>query len=143
MPGIYAIRLADASVRVGPQFIQVQGYGDSDKFSVGPASDVGAFTSGIDGDTLHTIRRTNGWMLTLTLLQGSAGVTLLNGLHTTLGVFDVSITYGLFSLTGVMNMINAGEMAASLGTQTRTMTFGISKISGNTDAAPGEIRYIS
>ncbi len=143
MPGIYGIRLVDATVRVGPQFLRLQGYGDSDKFSIGPATDVGAFMSGIDGDTLHTQRASSGWNFTVTLLQGAAGVTLLNTLHSTLGVFDVNIVFGLFNLTGVMNMINAGEMAASLGTQTRTMTFGVSKISGNTDAAPGEILYIS
>lgn len=119
MSGIYGIRLVDATVRVGPQFIKLQGFAD-DKFTLAPFTDVGAGMSGIDGDTLHVTRASNGWTFTITMMQGAVGVTLLNTLHSTLGVFDLAVTYGAFSLTGVMNMTNLGEMAASLGTLTRT-----------------------
>ena len=36
------------------------------------------------------------------------------------------------------NAVN-GAVAAGLGTTTRTMTMGIAKVSGNTDAAPGNV----
>lgn len=138
MSGIYGIRLTDATVRVGPQLLRLEGFGD-DKFTLAPFTDVGSFMSGVDGDTLHVTHASNGWLFTVTMLQGATGVTLLNTLHSTLGIFPIAVTYGLFSLTGVMNMISLGEVAASRGTTTRTMTAGVSKVTGNTDAAPGQL----
>lgn len=141
MPAIYSARINDAAVRIGPQFERLDGFAD-DKFTLAPFTDVGAFMSGVDGDTLHTIRASNGWLFTITALQASLAVARLNFYHSTLGIFPIAITYGNFSLNGVMNMISLGEVAASLGTQTRTMTGGVSKITGNTDAAPGEIVHV-
>lgn len=138
MPAIYSTRINDANVRIGPQFERLDGYAD-DKFTLAPFTDVGAFMSGVDGDTLHTIRASNGWLFTITALQASLAVARLNFYHTTMGVFPFAVTYGNFTLNGVMSMINLGEVAASLGTMTRTMTGGVSKITGNTDAAPGQI----
>jgi hypothetical protein len=138
MPGIYSIRLTDATVRIGPQFERLDGFAD-DKFTLAPFTDVGAFMSGIDGDTLHVMRASNGWLFTITALQASAAVERLNFYHETLGVFPIAVSFGNFNLNGVMNMISLGEVAASLGTTTRTLTGGVSKIAGNTTAAPGTI----
>lgn len=133
---IYGIRLTDALVLAGPQFEQVEGYGD-DKFTFGRVGDVGAMLSGIDGDTVHILRQQNGWILSFTFFTAASGIGLLERLHETLGIFPVKVSYGLFSVTGVANMLNMGEVTASLGNNTRTMTAGVSKISGNTSTPPG------
>jgi hypothetical protein len=141
MPAIHNIRLQDANVRVGPTFIKLDGYGD-DKFTLAPFTDVGAFQTGIDGDTMHVQRAQNGWLFTGTFIQSSQAITTLLNLHQTLGVFQIAVTYGAFNLTGWMNMINLGDLAASLSTLTRTMTGGVSKVSGTTDVAPGQVLQI-
>lgn len=138
MPAIYGIRLTDALVLAGPAYEQVQGYGD-DKFTCGRVGDVGAFLSGIDGDTVHILRKQNGWMISWTFLTAAGGIGLLERLHSTLGVFPIKVSYGQWNLVGVCNMLNMGEVAASLGNTARTMTAGISKISGNTDVSPGYV----
>ena len=142
MPGIYQIRIADANVRVGPNFTKLEGYGDSDKFTLAPATDVGAFMSGIDGDTLHVIRQSNGWLFNITVLQASSAVTTLGLLFETSAAFPIQVSYGNFNLQGWANLINLGEMAASLNTTTRTFTMGVSKVTGNTAAAPGTVLQV-
>ena len=133
---IYGIRLTDALVLAGPQFEPVEGYGD-DKFTFGRVGDVGAMLSGIDGDTVHILRKQNGWVLTFTFFTAAAGIGLLERLHETLGIFPIKVSYGLFNAQGVASMLNMGEVTASLGNNTRTMTCGVSRVSGNIATPPG------
>jgi hypothetical protein len=142
MPGIYEIRISDANVRVGPNLELLEGYGDSDKFTLAPFTDVGSFMSGIDGDTLHVIRQSNGWLFTITVLQGSKAVTTLGAMFALSSAFQLQVSYGAFNFQGFANLINLGEVAASLSTTTRTFTMGASKVTGNTGVAPGQLLQV-
>lgn len=141
MPGIYNLRLTDALVQVGPTFAQLQGFGD-DMFTLAPSSDVGLAMGGVQGDTMHVQRLQNLWTFTITTLVASSAITLLSTLHETLGLFPFKCSYGDFNLQGFMSMTNLGEMAAGLGATTRTMTGGVSKVSGNTLSSPGTLIQI-
>ena len=138
MPAIYEIRLTDAIFQAGPGLTRVEGFGD-DMFSLEPASDVGQIMTGVLGDVMGVHRLQTAWIGSLTFFTASQGVTLLNSLYSLRTMFPVNVQYGNFSLVGFGIMINLGAVAAGLGTTTRTMTMGIAKVSGNTDAAPGNV----
>jgi hypothetical protein len=135
------IRLTDALVQVGAPFVTLGGFGD-DKFTLAPASDVGSAVGGVDGDVMFVGRRQNLWIMTITFLNASSGITTLQALNSLQVAFPFSCTYGDFSLVGFAKMMNLGELTASLGTTTRTMTMNVAKVSGNTDAAPGTILQV-
>lgn len=138
MAALTDIRLVDAIVLVGPAFELVQGYGE-DKFSIGLAGDIGSAISGVDGDITFVGRVQNLWNISYTFTTGALGIGLLSRLTTTLGVMPIKITYGQWTLVGHQKMINMGEMSASLGNNTRTMTGAVAKISGFTDTQPGTV----
>lgn len=136
MPTINQLRLSDATVQVGPDLVTLEGAGE-DKFTFGPAGDVGSAISGIDGDVTLVLRRQNLWMLSLTLIQASPAVTTLLGLYALQMAFPISVKYGEFTFQGFAFFANLGEVAASLGTTTRTITLNCAYQSGNINAAPG------
>lgn len=135
------IKLADARVQVGPALTTIDGFLD-DMFSLAPQSDVGAIFSGVKGDVLLVNRVLNAWILSLTMHTASTGITTINNLHSTLGVWPINISYGAFNLQGIAILINAGEIAAGLSANSRTMQIGIGKITGDTDSAPGSILQV-
>lgn len=138
MAAITEINLTDAKIYVGAQMKLLDGFGE-EKFSCVPAADRGSLVSGVDGDTMHMIRNNRAWTLTLTLLIASPAVSVVLGLQSLGVVFPIKIEYGDWNLVGVANVINEGDVAAGLGTTTRTITLGVSKISGDTDVAPGRV----
>lgn len=142
MPGIYQVRLTDAIFQVGPALTRLQGFGD-DFFSLAPASDVGVIMDGAYGDVMGTIRESNAWIATINFLTASQGIDLLGQMKALRAMFPVNVVYGNFSLVGFGLIMNTGEVAAGLGATTRTMTMGIAKVSGNTDASPGTVLYVS
>ena len=141
MPAISNIRLVDALVQVGPAKTQLTGWGD-DMFTLAPLTEVGAILGGVQGDVMLVQRKQNAWTFTANFFTAGPGITLLNNLSSTLGVFDFSCVYGAFSLVGFATMLNPGEMAAGLSANNRTITLGVAKVSGDTDAAPGNILQI-
>lgn len=141
MPAISNIRLVDALVQVGPAKEQLTGWGD-DMFTLAPLTDLGVILGGVQGDTMHVQRIQNAWTFSATFFTAGPGITLLNRLASTLGVFDFSCVYGAFSLVGFASMISPGELAAGLSANNRTISLGVSKVSGDTDAAPGNILQI-
>lgn len=132
------IRLVDALVLVGPQQVQLQGFGD-DLFSLAPAADEGSMITGAQGDVLLVSRILNGYVLTLTFFTASQGITTILDLHSTLGVWPISVAYGDFNMTGFGSLMNRGEVSASLGNLTRTLTINIARVAGNINAAPGSV----
>jgi hypothetical protein len=135
------IRLVDARVQVGPALTTLGGYAD-DMFTVSPASDVGALFSGAVGDVLLVNRVQNAWLLSVTMNSASTGITTINVLHSTLGVWPINIAFGAWNLQGYAILINTGELAAGLSANTRTMQIGVAKVSGNTDTAPGTVLQV-
>lgn len=132
------IRLVDALVLVGPQQVQLQGFGD-DLFTLAPGTDEGSAISGAQGDVLLVSKINNLYVLTLTFFTASQGITTILNLHQTLGVWPISVAYGDFNMTGFGSLMNRGELTASLGNLTRTMTINIANVAGNINAAPGTI----
>lgn len=141
MPAISNIRLIDARVQVGPALTTLDGYGD-EKFTLSPATDVGVMMTGCDGDVMFISREQNGWTMSITFFTAGKGITVLNNLASTLKVFPIQVSYGAFNLQGTAIVTNRGELAAGLSATTRTITLGIAKISGDTDAAPGDILQV-
>lgn len=135
------IRLVDARVQVGPALTTIDGFLD-DMFTLAPAGDVGAMFSGVKGDVLLVNRVQNAWLLSLTMHTAGGGITMINTLHSTLGVWPINISYGAFNLQGIAILISPGEIAAGLSANTRTMSIGIGKVSGDTDSAPGDILQV-
>lgn len=136
MGSLKHIRLADATVQVGPALTRLDGFGE-DIFSLEPASDVGSALGGVQGDGMFVSREQNVYVATFTFMQASDGVTLLLALHATKSPFKVNFAFGDFTLFGAGHMMNLGAWAASLGTLTRTMTMNVYKISGNTEVSIG------
>lgn len=141
MPAISNILLVDALVQVGAPFVNLDGFGD-DMFTLAPATETGAMLTGVKGDVMFVQRLQNGWLMSITFFTAGVGITILNGLASTVGVFPVAVSYGAFNLQGFGMVLNAGELAAGLSANTRTIQLGIAKVSGNTDAAPGSILQI-
>jgi hypothetical protein len=141
MTAISQIRLVDALVQVGPLLTKIDGYSD-DLFSIAPASDVGAMFSGAVGDVLLVNRIQSGWLMSLTMFTSATGITTINRLASTLGVWDIQVSYGAWNIQGFGILINTGDLAAGLSANTRTMSIGIAKVSGDTDSAPGTILQI-
>lgn len=132
------IRLTDARVQVGPALTTLDGFGD-DMFTIAPATDTGVMLTGVKGDVMFVQRAQNGWLMSITFFTAGSGITVLNGLASTVGTFPIQISYGAWNLQGVAIVINPGELAAGLSANSRTIQLGVAKISGDTDAAPGEI----
>lgn len=130
------IRLTDAIVQAGAALDRVEGFGD-DMFTLAPATDTAAMLTGVLGDVMFVSRIQNGWTMSITFFTSGSGITLLNTLASTVGVFPINISYGNFDLQGFAVVTNPGELAAGLSANTRTMTLGIGKVTGNTDSAPG------
>jgi hypothetical protein len=141
MPAISNIRLTDAIVQVGATLTRLQGFGD-DMFTLAPATDVGAMLTGVLGDVMFVQRVQNGWVMTITFFTASTGITLLNTLHSTVGVFPIAVTYGAFNLVGFAAMQNPGEVAAGLSANTRSIVLNVAKTAGDTDAAPGNVLQV-
>ncbi len=133
---ITQLRLTAALVQVGPDLATLEGFGE-DKFTFGLAGDVGSMIDGVDGDVTLILRRRNGWVLTVTFTQGAPGITTLLELFALQTAFALNVKYGDFTFQGVAIVTNIGEVAASLGTTTRTMVLNAAYISGNVNAAPG------
>lgn len=135
-PTINELRLTDATILVGPDRVPVQGYGE-DKFTFGPVGDVGSAISGVDGDVTLVLRKQNLWVLNITLTQGALGVGTLMGLYALQTSFALDVKYGAFTFSGFAWFQNIGEVAASLGTTSRSFVLNCAYVSGNITGAPG------
>ena len=138
MPTISELRLTDATVQVGPDLATVQGYGE-DKFTFGPAGDVGSAISGVDGDVTFVQRVQNLWTLTITLTQGATGNTTLGTLYALKTAFPVNVKYGAFTFVGFAWFQSIGEVTASPGNVSRQWVLNCAYQSGNITGAPGNL----
>lgn len=135
-PEIKQVILNSAKVLVGPKQVRLRGAAD-DFFDVTKASDIGGMIGGIQGDVTLFSRIQNGYNCTLTLMQGSGAIKILNDLADAGAAWPISITYDDFNLVGWAVMVNNGSATASLGTLTRTMTLAIAYQSGDVNSGVG------
>lgn len=133
---ILAAQLNAAKFFVGPELTRLRGAAD-DYFTIALASDIGVGVGGIQGDTMLVTRLQNLYTASLTLLQASAAIKTLLDLQE--ANFKVKVQYNDFSLVGEAVLVNTGELAASLGTTTRTITMSIAKVAGNTNSGIGTV----
>lgn len=136
MSQIKEVNLNAAKFFVGPNLVRLKGAAD-DYFTIAKVSDVGAVVSGIQGDAMLMTRTQYAYMGTLTLQQASSAVDTLLLLSEAGQAFPVKVDFNDFSFVGFAVVQNEGELAASLGTTTRTITLGMVKSSGNTAAGSG------
>jgi len=135
-PEIKQVILNTAKVIVGPKRVTLRGAGD-DFFSVEKASDIGGMIQGIQGDVTLFTRVSNGYNCTLTLMQGSSAIRVLNDLADAGSAWPISISYDDFNLVGWAVVVNNGAAANSLGTLTRTFTLAIAYQSGDVNSPVG------
>ena len=120
----------------GPDLGRLRGAAD-DYFMIAKASDVGAGVGGIQGDVMLVTRSQNLYTATLTLMQSSAAVTTLLALSAIGGSFPVKVEFNDYSFVGWAIVQNEGELAASLGTLTRTIVLAMGYVSGNIATGSG------
>lgn len=135
-PEIKQVILNSAKVLVGPKQVRLRGAAD-DFFSVERASDIGGMIQGVQGDVTLFTRAAGGYNCTLTLMQASNSIKILNDLADAGAAWPISISYDDFNLVGWAVMVNSGAATASLGTLTRTMTLAIAYQSGDVNSGVG------
>lgn len=138
MAEITSFNLNAAKVLVGPKLTRLMG-GADDYFSIESTSDVGAIIGGIQGDVMMTTREQNAYMGTLTMFSASSSVGTVLKLWRVGTTFPVQIEFNDFTFNGWAVVVNLGAWAASLGTNTRTMTLGLAYQSGNLESGVGEV----
>lgn len=142
MAEITRASISAAKVLVGVDLERVMGAAD-EYFTISYDGDIGAVVRGAQGDTMHVGMTVNAFTMSLQLIPaGSAVGLLLRTARQTGNAFAISVSFNDFSLKGIATIINAGEWAASATPGTRTMTLGISYISGNIDAGIGELLQV-
>jgi hypothetical protein len=136
-PEIKEARLGDANVFVGAKQEQLRGAGPDDYFSVEANGDYGTMVSGIQEDVMLVQQRRSGFVATFTFIGACSGVDKLLDFADKAAAFLINITYNDFSLSGYANVMNIGAWVASSGTNTRTITVNIAKVSGATNRSIG------
>lgn len=139
MPEITKASIAAAKVLVGVDLERVMGAAD-EYFTISYDGDVGALVKGAQGDTMHVGMVVNAYTMSLQVMPASSAVgLLLRTMRQTGNAFAISISFNDFSLKGIATVINAGDWTASATPGARTMTLGISYISGNVDTGIGAV----
>ena len=137
-PVTSAINLNAAKFLVGPKLIPLRGAAD-DFFVISQLSDVGAVQGGIQGDVLLVSRVQNAYTAAITVNQASAAIGTLLNLGALGTEFPVAIEYNDYTFNGWAIVMNTGDVAASLGTTTRTITLGLAYQSGNVNSGVGRV----
>jgi hypothetical protein len=138
MAEITSANLNAAKVLMGPKKTRLKGAAE-DFWTLGFQGDVGALLKGLQGDTMHVINPNNAFDFSLNLMPASAAVGVVLSLWDLGLPWAIAITYNAFTFNGVCSMINAGEWAATASPGPRTMTFGLSYVSGNLKAGIGSV----
>lgn len=143
MPEITRASIAAAKVLVGIDQERVMGAAD-EYFTIGYDGDLGAVVKGAQGDTMHVDMIVNAFTMSLQVLPASSAVgLLLRTKQQTGNTFPISISFNDFSFKGIATVVNAGDWTASTTPGTRTMTLGLSYISGNVLAGIGEVVQVT
>ena len=135
-PVTNAINLNAARFLVGPKRVPLRGAAD-DFFVISQLSDVGAIQGGIQGDVLLISRSQNGYTASITVNQASPAIGTLLGLAALGNEFPVSIEFNDYTFNGFAVVMSTGDVAASLGTTTRTITLGMAYQTGNVNSGVG------
>jgi hypothetical protein len=134
--------ISAAKIFVGVDMERVMGAAD-EYFSVETDGDIGAVVKGAQGDTMHVGMTVNAYTMSLQLIPASSAVgLLLRTARQTGNAFPIAASFNDFSLNGIATVINIGAWTASATPGTRTMTLGISKITGNTETGIGEVLQV-
>lgn len=135
-PEIRQVNLNNARVLVGPKKEALRGAAD-DFFVISPGGDVGGMVTGIQGDVTLFTRLQNGENIAFTFMQGSSAIKVLLRLARVGEAFPIAIDYDDYGFNGWAVLVNKGDVAASLGTMTRTITLAMAYQSGNVDTGIG------
>ena len=136
-PEINQVILNAAKFLVGPKLERLRGAAD-DYFTISRASDVGAIMGGIQGDVMLSSRDQNAYTASITMMQSSSAVRTLLDLQALGVAFPVAVEFNDFTFNGWAVVVNTGDVAASLGTTTRTITLGMAYQSGNVNSGVGK-----
>ena len=135
-PSITQVQLNAAKVLVGPKLTSLRGAAD-DFFTLGKSGDVGSGVKGIQGDVMLSTSINNLWTMTFTLIQASAAIGTLLTLGAAGPAFPIAVEFNDFTFNGFAIVQNEGEVAASLGTTTRTIVLALAYQSGNVASGIG------
>lgn len=142
MAEITRASISAAKVLVGVDLERVMGAAD-EYFTISYDGDLGAVVKGAQGDTMHVGMTVNAFTMALQVMPASSAVRLiLRTVRQTGNAFPISISFNDFSLKGIATLINAGDWQATATPGARSMTLGISYISGNVDAGIGEVLQV-
>lgn len=143
MAEITRASISAAKVLVGVDLERVMGAAD-EYFTISYDGDLGAVVKGAQGDTMHVGMVVNAFTMALQVIPASSAVGLiLRTMRQSGNAFPISISFNDFSLKGLATVVNAGDWTASATPGARTMTLGISYISGNIDAGIGEVVQVT
>jgi hypothetical protein len=142
MAEITSANLNAAKVLMGAKKTRLLGAAE-DFWTLGFMGDVGSIMKGLQGDSMHVINPNNTFEFTLNLMPASAAVGVVLRLWNTGLTWPIAITYNDFSFNGICSAINLGSWAAGASPAPRTMTFGLSYISGNLLAGIGSVENVA
>lgn len=134
--------ISAAKLLLGEDLERVMG-GADEFITISYDGDLGGVMKGAQGDTMHYGMDVNAFTASLNLLPSSSAVGLvLRKRRETGNAFPFSYSFNDFSLIGIATLINAGDWTGSTTPGARTMTLGISYISGNIDVGIGEVLQV-
>jgi len=136
-PSITRVLLNAAKVLIGSKLVSLRGAAD-DFFTLGKSGDVGGGIKGVQGDVALFDSENNLWIQTFTLIQSSAAIGTILRVKATERTFPIAVEYNDFTFNGFGVVQNEGEVAASLGTMTRTIVLALAYQSGNVTTGIGE-----
>lgn len=139
MPQILSVQLNSAKFLVGPKLERLEGAVE-DYFTISYASDTGAIMGGIQGDVMLVNRIQNAFTASVTMMQASKAVgTLLQFVG---NFFLCKISFDDWQFNGVGIVQNPGDLVASVGNLTRTVTLGLAYQSGNILTGIGKVATV-
>lgn len=106
-----------------------------DFFTIAQMGDTGTVIQGCQGDTMLVSNVNNAYTATITVQQASPAVGDLLSLIG--AAFPVAISFNDFSFIGFAVVTNPGEWVAGLATSSRTITLGMTYVSGNITSGVG------
>ena len=139
MPQITEQNLNAARFFAGPNLTRLWGAAE-DFFSIEIGGETGAIVSGIQGDTMAKTRTRSDFTCAFNFIEVCQAVDVLLGLWQVGGLFPVQCAFNDFSFVGFGLMITPGPWAASMSNNTRPMTIGMIRQSGNTYRSVGTTR---
>lgn len=142
MPEIVRASVSAAKIFVGPELKRVMGAAD-EYFSIEYAGDLGAVVQGAQGDSMHVGMDVNTFTMPIQVLPASSAVaTILEARALTGNMFPIKVNFNDFSFVGWATLINAGAWTATTTPGARTMTLGLTYVSGNIGVGIGSIVQI-